>query len=166
MGIRTVPVERLVSSDLTTRTAVVTIVPGDVSTETIVLFRNKNVVTGEIGYLKICKIAGTGVTIGTPFMFHVDSQAYIVPAGYCILDGTFLVGTEVTVHDVVPTGYQLTSITVDPSGRLVSLDLINGSVTVMIGTGITVTNLPTRHCRPIPPQIHRRTRQPLHPRSR
>ena len=83
------------SSDLTTRTAVVTIVPGDVSTETIVLFRNKNVVTGEIGYLKICKIAGTGVTIGTPFMFHVDSQAYIVPAGYCILDGTFLVGTEV-----------------------------------------------------------------------
>ena len=139
-GIRTVPVERLVSSDLTTRTAVVTIVAGDVSTETIVFFRNKNVPTGEIGYLKICKIAGAGVTIGTLFMFQVDNQAYLVPAGYCILDGTFLVGTEVTVHEVVPTGYQLTGITVDPSGRLVSLDLINGSVTVMIGTGVTVTN--------------------------
>ena len=140
VGIRTVPVDRLVSSDLTTRTAVVTIVPGDVSTETIVFFRNRNAGTEEIGYLKICKIAGTGVTIGTPFMFQVDNQAYIVPAGYCILNGTFLVGSEVTVHEVVPTGYQLTSISVDPSGRLVSLDLINGSVTVTIGTGVTVTN--------------------------
>ena len=153
VGIRTVPVERLVSSDLTTRTAVVTIVPGDVSTETIVFFRNKNVGTEEIGYLKICKIAGTGVTIGTPFMFHVDNQAYIVPAGYCILDGTFLVGTQVTVHEVVPTGYLLTGITVDPSGRLVSLDLINGSVTVLIGTGITVTNFTNQAVPTITPSM-------------
>ena len=153
VGIRTVPVDRLVSSDLTTRTAVVTIVPGDVSTETIVFFRNKNVGTEEVGYLKICKIAGTGVTIGTPFIFHVDNQVYVVPAGYCVLNGTFLVGTEVTVQEVVPTGYQLTSITVDPSGRLVSLDLINGSVTVMIGTGVTVTTFTNQAVPTITPSM-------------
>jgi hypothetical protein len=140
VGIRTVPADRLVSSDLTTRTAVVTIVPGDVSTETIVFFRNRNVGTEEIGYLKICKSVGTGVTIGTPFMFLVDTQGYTVPAGYCTLAGTFLVGTEVTVQEVVPSGHQLTGISVDPSGRLVSLDLINGSVTVTIGAGVTVTS--------------------------
>ena len=134
--ISTIPSDRLVSSDLNTGTAVVNIVPGDVSTETVVFFRNKNL---ENGHLKICKIAGTGVTLETPFTFVVNgTSTHTVPAGYCVFDGLFPVGTQVTVQEQWQVGYQLTDIAADPSGRLVSADLATGQGIVTIGSGVTV----------------------------
>src|SRR5688500_34187 len=50
--------------------------------------------TGELGQLKICKVAGSGVTQGQLFSFTVDGDRYNVPAGpsengYCVLAGQY-----------------------------------------------------------------------------
>ncbi len=60
------PVNRLVSSNYYIGRAQVTIVPGDISTETIAVFTNCYYGTG---LLKVCKVAGPGVDLYTPFTF-------------------------------------------------------------------------------------------------
>ena len=52
--------------------------------------------TPELGQLKVCKVAGSGVVEGTLFSFRVNGSTYSVPAGpadrngYCILAGCLL----------------------------------------------------------------------------
>ena len=59
-GIATWPADRLVRLDLPGREATVRVVAGDVSTETIVTFSNRF----DAGVVKVCKVAGSGVTEG------------------------------------------------------------------------------------------------------
>ena len=95
------------------------------------------------GNLKLCKVAGLGVTVGTPFHFAVGSTPVTVPAGpapggYCVVGPSFPVGTPVTVTESIPTVNAISSIAVNPPGQLVGTpNLITGIVTVNIASGFT-----------------------------
>ena len=128
------PVGRLVASNLTTQTATVNIVAGGVSTQTVLTFTNEAV----LGLLKICKVAGTGVTAGTPFTFTVGSNTLSVPAGFCSVVGSFPVGTQLTATETIPAGGQVTAIGVLPADRLLGTpNLARGSIAFTIGAGVT-----------------------------
>jgi hypothetical protein len=98
----------------------------------------------EPGLLKVCKVAGPGIAIGTPFTFTAGSSKFAVPAGpapggTCMIGPTFPVGSNVTVDEDVPPGYSVSSITVAPPKQLVGTpNLAAGSVNVIIGSGVTV----------------------------
>jgi hypothetical protein len=134
---KSLPENLMESHDRQTRTATVLLVlsstAGDTSTETIVTFTNYEAPPGQ---LKVCKIAGAGVAVGTSFSFTVGTNPDFPPTimgtveagpptegGYCtVVSGTFQVGTSVTVVETVPTGYAAPTVTVNgastPSGRL------------------------------------------------
>ncbi|MEA2827062.1 MAG: hypothetical protein QOG43_1501 [Actinomycetota bacterium] len=144
-GVQTLPVSRLVSSDPATRTARVQVVAGDESTQTTVTFTNRS----ELAILKICKVAGPGVAVGTNVAFTAGTVAVTVPAGpppggTCAVAGWFPVATNVAVTESIPDGTEVSSITVAPADRLVgSPNLSGGSVVVRIGSGVveaTFTN--------------------------
>jgi hypothetical protein len=104
----------------------VDVVSGDVSTETVVGFTNCASGPGE---LKICKVAGNGVKVNTPFTFEVDAGVlypptfYTVPAGpppsgYCVVAGSYPVGTFVSVTEpYLSSGTTATNIMVAPADR-------------------------------------------------
>lgn len=98
----------------------------------------------EPGLLKVCKVAGPGIAIGTPFTFTAGSSKFAVPAGpapggTCMIGPTFPVGSNVTVDEDVPPGYTVSSITVASPKQLVGTpNLAAGSVNVIIGSGVTV----------------------------
>ncbi|HXO68307.1 MAG TPA: Ig-like domain repeat protein [Bradyrhizobium sp.] len=95
------------------------------------------------GILKICKVAGTGITVGTSFTFTAGSSTVTVPAGpapggTCMVGPSFPVGTNVTVTETIPAGDTVSSITVAPPSQLVGTpNLAGGSVNVTIGSGVT-----------------------------
>ncbi len=104
--------------------------------------------TAELGQLKVCKVAGAGVTEGQLFTINVNNIAYNVPAGpgdggYCVLAGQFPVNTQVTVQETIPTGYYVSRIEVKPD-RSISKDLTLGKAVVEIGTGVTEVILTNR----------------------
>ena len=93
--------------------------------------------------LKVCKVAGEGVAVGTLFDFLADNAPVSVPAGpmpggYCkVVPGSFAEG-NLTVKETGPDGYTVTGISVRPSGWLVGApDLPGKQVTVNLGSGIT-----------------------------
>src|SRR5919106_1643690 len=100
-----------------------------------------NTPTVEKGQLKVCKVAGAGVTPGTIFTINVNGTSYNVPAGnndgLCVLAGQFPINTNVTVQEVIPAGYIVARIEVLPNNRTVSKDLVLGKAVVKIGTGVT-----------------------------
>jgi len=134
------------SYDLQTRYVTVLLVPpttaGDASSQTIVTFTNYKAPPGQ---LKVCKIAGAGVAVNTPFTFMVDAgTGFPVEAGpldqggYCaVVPGKFQVGTPETVTETVPAGYAAPSITVDgASTPSADCQPIPGCVVAEIGPGI------------------------------
>jgi len=94
------------------------------------------------GQLKICKVAGPGVPVGTMTTFMIGYVPLSVPAGpspggTCVLGPTFPVGTVATVTEVL-AGDTVLSIGVAPAGQLVGApNLSSGSVSVTIGGGVT-----------------------------
>ena len=109
----------------------------------------------NMGQLKVCKVAGAGVTPGTLFTINVNGMPYNVPAGrndgFCVLAGQFPLNTNVTIQEVIPAGYIVARIEVLPNSRAVSKNLAIGKVVVKIGTGVTeaiftnkVSGLPTK----------------------
>jgi hypothetical protein len=98
--------------------------------------------TGD-GLLKVCKVAGPGVAVGTSFSFTAGAGTFTVPAGpapngTCVVGPAFPVGSNVTVTETIPAGDTVSSITVAPPGQLVGTpNLAGGSVNVMIGSGVT-----------------------------
>ena len=136
VNVRTDP-DRLISADLENRTATVQIVGGNISTQTIVRFRNRAVPPGQ---LKICKLAGAGVNTGDLFTFTAGGNTVNVSAGSCSTPLQFPQGTEVTVTETnIPSNLQVGMITVAPMSRLVpgSANLSAGRVRVIIGEGVT-----------------------------
>jgi hypothetical protein len=96
------------------------------------------------GILKVCKVAGTGITVGTPFTFTAGSSTIAVPAGpppggTCMIGPLLPVGLSVTVTETIPPGDTVSSITVAPAKQLLGApNLAGGSVNVSIGSGVTV----------------------------
>jgi streptogramin lyase len=146
------PLDRIVSIDIPRGSAVVNVPAGNVSTETVVRFVNGP--SGEgMGQLKICKVAGPGVSLGQNFVITANGASYTVPAGpasqggFCIVDGTFPIGTQVTVQEAPPFPYGVLGISVNPPGRSAGAPVVsngNGQATVTIGSGfteVTFTNI-------------------------
>jgi hypothetical protein len=99
------------------------------------------VLAQEQGILKICKVAGPGVAVGTPFVFYpgnITVPAGPAPGGTCVVGPSFPVNSYVTVGENIPVGDTVTNIDVAPSGRIkFGPNLGAGSVTIQIGTGVT-----------------------------
>jgi hypothetical protein len=94
------------------------------------------------GILKVCKVAGPGIVVGTVFTFTAGSPfavpAGLPPGGTCVVvPSPFTVGTNVPVVETqIRAGDTVSSITVAPPGQQVG-SLNGGSVTVTIGSGVT-----------------------------
>src|SRR5207244_2428965 len=61
----------------------------------------------EPGILKVCKVAGPGIAVGTPFTFTAGSSTFTVPAGpppggTCVVGPRFPVGSNVAVVETIP----------------------------------------------------------------
>jgi hypothetical protein len=94
----------------------------------------------ELGQLKVCKVAGSGVEEGMMFAFRVDGNTYNVPAGpvdrgYCVLAGQYPIDSHVTIEEVIPPGYYVSRIEVRPD-RTVDRNRSQGTVTVRIVSGV------------------------------
>ena len=133
------PGDHLLGTDLAGRSAQVFVAAGDVSAQTTVTFTNK----AQLAPVKVCKVAGTGVAVGSEFTFAVGTVAVSVPAGpapggYCTVTGSFPVASDVTISEVVPRGMEVSAITVGPASRLVGAANTDGAtVVVRVGSGAT-----------------------------
>jgi hypothetical protein len=93
--------------------------------------------------LKVCKVAGPGVAVGTPFTFTAGSSTFTVPAGpppggTCVIGPSFTVGSTVAVVETIPAGDTVANITVAPPSQLLGTpNLAGGSVNVTLGSGVT-----------------------------
>ncbi len=132
-------INALLSYNYPFQTGNVDVVSGDVSTETVVGFTNCASGPGE---LKICKVAGQGVMIGTLFYFTAsgDPTVYPVPAGpapagYCVVGKSYPVGTPVLVTERPKIGTVVSSITVAPPDR--GGTQTSNSVIAIIDSGTT-----------------------------
>ena len=125
-------------------TATVTVVPGGVNLETVATFTNYAAPPGQ---LKICKVAGNGVAVGTLFYFTTTDgttqrmdqvEAGPSPGGYCVVDGSWPINDPVTITEVnMPSGVSVSSITVN-QGQLGQCNPASSSCTIAtIGSGIT-----------------------------
>jgi len=128
-AIAVAPAGALISSDLATRTASVTVTAGKVTEVTL----TNKMVTGT---LKVCKAAGLSVVVGQVFHFTVAGQSVNVQAGFCSLPIVLPVGNA-TVDEDVPAGFRVTAISVAGAGALVSSDLAAGTAVVSIAEGVT-----------------------------
>jgi len=134
----------MISTDLANKGAVVQ--PGPAGTTTRVIFTNSAVPLPQAG-LRVCKVAGAGVPVNTPATFVVGGSSVTVaagpgPTGTCSDPVMVAANSSVAVHENVPSNTQVTSITANGTGNLVSSDLPNGDALVQVGpggTGLSVT---------------------------
>ncbi len=140
------PIARLVKCDPGNSLAVVKIVAGGVSNETLLTITNKVASDTITGAIKVCKIAGAGITVGSTFAFNVGGKAISVPAGpasqggYCKIVYGFTRGTNVIVTEAAKSGLHVAAITVAPADRKVSVSTVNRTATVKVGSGFTVVS--------------------------
>ncbi|HEY2068571.1 MAG TPA: hypothetical protein VGG48_03365 [Rhizomicrobium sp.] len=96
------------------------------------------------GLLKVCKVAGPGIALNTPFQFSVTPSgggtvpAGPAPAGYCWIMGSYAVGTPIVVTEQAVPGVIVTGITGTPTFSTVAR-----TATLTIGSGVnevTYTN--------------------------
>lgn len=98
--------------------------------------------------LKVCKVAGEGVDVGTPFDFAATAAGTTVsatvpagpgPGGYCQIVGRYAPGTRVILSETGPRGYDVTAIAVtgSPTMPAPGVDRAGGKVDLMLGTGVT-----------------------------
>ena len=130
------PPGALVSSNLATGTATITVTNG---ATTIVTFTDALIVNP--GFVQVCKVAGAGIAPGAPFIFNVGGTPLAVaagapPAGNCSLLLPEPAG-PVVVTETIPLGVALTSVTANPPGALVSSNLATGTATVTVTNGAT-----------------------------
>ena len=107
---------------------------------TTVTFTNRSI----IGTLRICKVAGPGVTPGTQFQFSagginvVDSESYDVAACAC-QDGLLEEGNYM-VNESVPAGTAVSAIACNPVAACSNASLSVGQVTAAV-TGASLTTV-------------------------
>jgi hypothetical protein len=142
------PADRAVSRDLARRTATVKVgaatTPTTPVVATAVTFTNKTVVSpspspSPTGTVRVCKIAGPGVTAGQEFAFTVGTTKTTAKAGSCSAPITLALG-NVTVTETVPAGYAVAAITASGTGSLVSGNIATGTAVVKVAAGATDVN--------------------------
>jgi hypothetical protein len=129
-AIGVLPADRQSAVDLTGGTVTVTIGAG----LTEVDFTNT---AGGVGLLKVCKVAGSGVRPGTRFSFSMGGSSFVIPAGYCVQNGLFPVGTVVTITEQFSPATVASAISVLPAGQQGTVDLAGRTVTATVGVGVT-----------------------------
>jgi hypothetical protein len=92
---------------------------------------------GGLGLLKVCKVAGTGITPGARFSFALGGASFVIPAGFCVQSGLFPVGTVVTITESFSAAAVTSAISVLPAGQQGTVDLSAQTVTATIGVGVT-----------------------------
>jgi Ice-binding-like len=92
---------------------------------------------GGSGLLKVCKVAGSGITPGTSFSFAMDGTSFVVPAGYCFENGLLPVGTVVTITELSSPASVASAISVLPASQQGTIDLTAQTVTATVGVGVT-----------------------------
>jgi len=98
---------------------------------------------GGKAVLKVCKVAGPGIAVGTPFTFGAGTASFTVPAGappggLCVVGTTVAVGSTATVSETIPGGTAVSSITVAPPTALSGTpNLAAGTVNVTAASGVT-----------------------------
>jgi hypothetical protein len=97
-GATSVPGDRLINVDVPNRAVTIRVVEGGAANETIVNFINR----AAPGLVKVCKIAGPGVAIGTQFVFQVEGTSGATAAN-AAAPGGFNFGNVVRAV-VVPAG--------------------------------------------------------------
>ena len=133
------PADRAVSSSVANRTATVKVVAGAATTQTVVTFTNKTV-PPPTGTLRVCKVAGPGVSAGQEFTFMVGTATTTAKAGACSAPLTLPVG-NVTVKETVPAGFRVSAIAVTGAGSLVSSSLGTATAVVKVAVGATDVNV-------------------------
>jgi hypothetical protein len=111
----------LISSDLAAGTAIVAVNPGG---QTIATFVDTIPPPPTTGFLQICKIAGSGVTLGTDFTFNVAGTPTTVAAGppsvgTCSSALTLAAG-QVLIAETLPSGTAMTAVSTLPSAGLLT----------------------------------------------
>ena len=101
------------------------------------------------GTVQVCKVAGSGIALGTNFTFSVAGTPVTVaarpaPAGTSAAAVAATAG-NVVITETIPAGTTLSSVTSAPAGSLVSSNLGAGmaTVTVVAGAQTTVTFVDT-----------------------
>ena len=141
-GVSASPAGSLVSSNLAAGTASVVVNAG---ATTIVTFLNATIPAPLTGFLQICKVAGAGIVVGTPFAFSVaaPATALTVPAGAApggaCSPALVAPSGAALITETIPAGTALTSVTTLPAGLLVASNLAAGTATVTINAGATTT---------------------------
>jgi hypothetical protein len=105
------------------------------STEKSVTFTNET----NLGTIKVCKVAGTGVAAGTDFTFTITVGSgtpsnVTIPAGDCSIVGPVPDGTSVHVAEVLDSSFRIFSIACNPG--CIDIDL-NGSAASLIAARST-----------------------------
>jgi hypothetical protein len=136
-AVTALPDGSLVSSNLAAGSATVAVNGGG---QTIATFLDTIIpVLPGSGFLQICKVAGAGVAVGTPFNFSVAGNTVTVLAGSapgdsCSRPLVMPVGAVFLAETASP-GMVMTSVTTLPAGLLVSNNLSAGTATVTVNTG-------------------------------
>lgn len=140
------PVAALRGCDPAKRQSTVRITAGGLANETILTVTNRVRADWTKGAIKVCKIAGPGVAVGTDFGFTVGRTKVTVPAGpasqggYCKILGGFPRGTDVVVTETARAGTRVSAIAVQPLAHKVSASTAKRTATVGVRAGITVVS--------------------------
>ena len=138
-GVSTLPsAGLLIGSNLAAGTATVTVTVGG---QTIVTFTNAAGSVPGNGFVQVCKVAGSGVSLGTLFEFSVAGAPLSVaagppPGGTCSAPLAEPAGT-VRITETLPPGVALTAVSTAPPAAPVSSNLDAGTATVTVTTGAT-----------------------------
>jgi hypothetical protein len=130
------PDGRIVSADVAKGKVEVKVPAGNEKSGTTVTFTNKVAPPPPPPTLRVCKVAGPGVKLGTEFAFTVGTTKTTAKAGSCSAPLTLPAG-DVTVTETAATGFAVTAITVKGVGTLVSSDVAKGTAVVKVASGAT-----------------------------
>jgi hypothetical protein len=127
------------TSDLTNRSATFVTSTGS----TTITYTNTTTAPGSTGTLVVCKVAGTGVTVGTNFFFNVGATGLSVAAG-AAPNGTCYSPISVpagplNVSETGGAGTVATAITGTPTPTNVNLGSRSATIAITAGQQATIT---------------------------
>ncbi|MEY2440895.1 MAG: hypothetical protein QOJ46_321 [bacterium] len=107
--------------------------------------------------VKVCKVAGPGIPIGTKSTFDIYNQpanhfsvpAGPAPGGYCVVVGHFFPTSKLLIKELAPLGTTLADVSIAPAAPL-TVDLAARTATPTLHEGVNVLNFtnakgPTGH---------------------
>jgi len=132
-AVTTTPGAALLSSDLSAGTAAVNVTAAGLTT---VSFTDALLV--NTGLVQVCKSAGSGVPLGTSFVFNVAGTRVAAAAGSCAPPVREPNG-PVAIAETLPPGITVTDVSASPPAALVTANPGAGTATVTVTAGAQTT---------------------------